>query len=172
MKINSADKIEQEKIMEFDKECIKYKNFPVRFIAYIFAFILSAMYVIPLSEYTKNDYYMLAYYFCMSLWLVYGIVMPYIIANETSNSKKRADMTWSIIQYMPVSRWNFVYTRLVYLAKFLWKLTAISVIIQIIIAAVMKQFYIKNFLFVIVAAFIIPMICGGIVTLGTTLRRR
>lgn len=155
------DKRERELLRAFDKELFSYTGQIAWLLPGIFSFCALIMAAIPVSEFEKGDPVVFWGSLYIASVLASVVLMPYIWSNDsfTRRNSKR-DRTYNMLRYLPLARKNYIYVRMGYLFRFLWKLTAASFLIQGIVAIAIKEFHIENFLYVIFSFLMIPLLVG------------
>jgi hypothetical protein len=159
MHFSEQDRKQQELLKELDKELFTYTGQIPWLLPGIFSFISIVLGAIPINEDLKLSILEMVYMMCM---LVLSVLSPYMACNEFGLKKKKTDVIYNKIKYIPVSRKNFIYVRMEYLFKYLWKLCAIELFIHIIISIAGRVYTVNDYLYVVFFMFVFPMALGWV----------
>lgn len=164
MEINDAHKQQKECLENFDKQLFTYTGQVAWFLPALFAFFGIGLGAIPFSSYDNTDISSIAYMIYVSCAMTYYVLHPYLWCNGFGDKKQsKSDSIFGILKTLPVSKEVFVVTRMKYLFRYIWKVTAIVMMIQVVISLISKNFFVGNYLFVLLVFMGIPSVFGYMV---------
>lgn len=129
------------------------------------SFLELILMAIPVQEYMADEDRFMMFWlpFFFAFGISYALLWPYTILSDGFTPQQKNAKISRKLRYLPISRRQFIYVRLGYLHRYLWKVTAIGLALQCLFAlGIEKQIGIINILYVVAVLYAGPMILGGI----------
>ena len=158
------DKMQQQKLKEFDRILRESTGQLAWFLYWIFAaVVLMVGLVLIFDGMFDHDAWLLLGYVWMVVYMDNYVLAPYQWSNETfSQRMPKADAVSKILRFVPVSQKNYIRVRMQYLWKFVWKFGAFAMLIVIGSMGFMHVFSIVKAAEGVLLFLIGPMVIGYI----------
>ena len=160
------DKKQQQKLKEFDRTLRESTGQLVWLLYWMFAaFALMVGLVLIFDGIFGHDAWLLLGYVWMVTYMDSYVLSPYRWSNESfSQRMPKSDSVSKILQFVPVSKKNYICVRMQYLWKFVWKFAAFAMLIVIGSMGFMHAFSMVKAVEGVLLFLIGPMVIGYIVT--------
>lgn len=153
------EKEERARIREFDRELFSYTGQIAWFLPGLFSFILLVFIAIPVQE-IRDDRTLVGLGCIMASWIVYFVQQPYVNVTDSLTRQQKKSGTYRKLKYLPVSRKQYRRVRVEYLFRYLWKLALIGLILQCVMAALIKSITVWNVVYVLCVLLVWPFFVG------------
>ena len=160
MKVNQKDRKQQEQLKRFDQEFSSCTG-QIKWL-YPGAFSLFALVLVTVSFAMNQKQIFFIYQMLLAYLISVFVLMPYEWGNETFAPRQQRDKIYDVLRHLPISKKNYIHTRMGYLFCYFIKLTVIAVGIQSIFTIAGRTISVLDFLYVILCFFVSPVLFGWI----------
>lgn len=131
------------------------------FLPGMFSFLLLIVMAIPVQEIVSDGEGIWLSGMLFPMWISYGILRPYINTTDAVMPQQEKSRTWDKLKYLPVSKRQYNLVRIKYVFNFVWKLTAVGMILQCVSALIcIKRIEAGNILYAAGILFVVPLMVG------------
>lgn len=168
LKKREDERRQRELLRKFDADLFTYTGQIAWLLPGIFSFLLLILIAIPVQEFMKDEEPLIwCYMGAIACGVSVAVLWPYLVLSDGFTPQQKNAKISRKLRYLPVSRRQFIYVRIEYLHRYIWKLAVIGLALQCLFAlGIEKQIGVVNILYVVIELYVVPMLFGALELLG------